>query len=157
MRQSTPILVKLGAVRIMRRLRLSIPILIVVLLAGCNGFWLDTYWRSERYMLIAIDSLGNMSLSFDTGDGISLGLVPATVYAVGSDDSYIVVKRHPSTDDWGGFDRSKIEYFVVKRSDSSSFAERQKLVRGPFTREQFERLKLSLSLPSFTKTIKELE
>lgn len=142
---------------IISRLPLSIPIVIAAAAAGCNGLSLDVYWRSEKYVLIAVDAPEQMSLSFDTGGGISLGLVPATVYAVGSDENYIVVKRHPTIDVGRSFDRSRTEYFVVKRTNSSSFNERKELVRGPFTQEEFEGLTVSLSLPSFTKTIEQLE
>jgi len=26
------------------------------LVAGCDGLWLDTYWRSEKYVLVAVDA-----------------------------------------------------------------------------------------------------
>lgn len=131
----------------------------LVFFAGCdsNGLSWDTYWRSERYVLLAIDARAAMSLSFDEGDGTALGLVGATVFAIGSDDKYIVVKQHPSTDNFGAFNRSITNYFVVERNSSPSYTERQKGVRGPLTRDEFEKLAATLSLPKFTKTFDDLQ
>ena len=51
-------------------------------LSGCNGLWLDTYWRSERYVLLAVDAKSQMGLSFDLGNGTAMGLVGATVFSL---------------------------------------------------------------------------
>ena len=61
--------------------------LVAVLVAGCDGLWLDTYWRSERYVLLAVDARGQMSLSFDLGNGTAVGLVGPTVFSVGVGNS----------------------------------------------------------------------
>src|ERR1041384_2335642 len=130
----------------------------LALFAGCgNGLSLDQYWRSERYVLLAIDARGQMNLSFDEGDGTALGLVGPTVFSIGADDKYIVVKQHPSKDTFGAFDRSITNYFVVERTTSPSFADRQKGIRGPLTKEEVEKLAASLPLPRFTKTFSDLE
>ena len=58
----------------MRR-KVVISALAAVLLVGCNGLWLDTYWRSEKYVLLAVDARGQMNLAFDLGNGTAVGLV----------------------------------------------------------------------------------
>ena len=130
---------------------------IAALLAGCNRLGLDEYWRSERYVLIAIDDKGQMNLSFDQGDGSALGLVSATVFSIGADDKHIVVKQHPKTDGFGHSDRSKTNYFVVDRTASGSWADRKKGVRGPLSEGEFEKLASTLSLPAFTRTFNDLQ
>jgi hypothetical protein len=129
--------------------------LAATLLTGCNGLWLDTYWRSERYILTAVDALGQMSLDFDIGDGTAIGLVEPNVFSVGADDRYIVVKRHPGNA-FGEFDRTITEYFIVKRVDGN-FEARKSAVQGPITSAAFNQLASELHLPPFSKTIKELE
>lgn len=119
---------------------------------GCDSFWLDCYWRSERYLLVAIDSKEQMSLIFDLGNGTGLGLVGPIVFAVGANDKHIVVKQHPSL-----YDKTLTNYFVVERSASDDFEERQKLVTGPFTKQEFESLSDSLRLPPFEKIFNDLE
>ena len=142
-----------------REMVLNIGIVIAVgfLLVGCDGLWPDTCWRSERYVLLAVDTSGQMSLSFDLGDGTCMRLVGATVYSIGANDKYIVVKQHPSTDDFGGFDQATTRYFIVERTASPSFADRQKGVRGPLTKEEFEKQAGSLSLPNFSRTFDDLK
>lgn len=130
--------------------------LTTTMLAGCSWLWLDTYWRSERYVLTAVDTLGQMHLVFDLGDGAAIGLVGPTVFSIGADTQYIVVKRHPGNA-FGEFDRKVIEYFVLRRVQSEDFGARQRGVQGPFALAEFEKLTNQLHLLPFTKTISELE
>lgn len=120
-----------------------------------DKLWPDTYWRSERYVLIAVDSPGQMTLSFELGDGSTVGLVGPTVFSIGTDDRYIVVKQHPSRNSFGEFDRSKINYF--HRTTSAALPDREKGVLGPMRKDEFEKVAQQLSLPPFSKTITTLE
>ena len=124
---------------------------------GCDGFSLDTYWRSGNYRLLAVDDLGQMSLVFPTGNGTGIGIVGPTVFAIGENEKFIVLKVHPSTDEFGGFDRSVTHYFVVERTASPHLADAEKGVRGPFTKAEFDKLAVTQSFPKFTKTLKKLE
>lgn len=121
------------------------------ILAGCDGLWPDAYWRAERYVLLAIDAREQMNLAFDLGNGTASGLVNATVFSIGSDDRYIVVMQHP------GGDRSVTNYFFVERTSSSRSEDRENGVRGPLSKEEFEKFSADLSLPTFTKTFDDLK
>jgi len=133
-----------------------LAVVVLALLMGCNGLWLDTYWRSEKYVLLAIDTPGQMSLSIDEGHGSALELVGPTVFSIGANDAYIVLKQHPSKNAFGDFDRSITNYFIVTRVKSSNFADRKKGVRGPMNADEFGRLQKPLALPKFDKTFDEL-
>ena len=98
-----------------------------------------------------------MNLAFDTGGGSAIGLVGPTVFAVGSDDHFIVVKRHPNEGAEQKFDRLITEYFVVTRTNSGSWHEAQAGVKGPLTKQAFDELRISLKLPDFTKMITDLQ
>lgn len=124
-------------------------------LVGCD--WPDKHWRSEKYVLSAIDTPGWMLLGFDPGRGGTYCLVGPTVFSVGADDRYIVVKQHPPTDRFGAFDRAVTNFFVVERTTSLRLADREKGVRGPMDAAEFERLAGTLALPKFTKTFRDLE
>ena len=130
---------------------------LVILLSSCNKLSLDTYWRSEKYVLIAIDARGQMELDFDNGDGTGTGIIGPTVFSIGADEKYIVVMQHPSKDAFGSFDRTVTNYFVVKRTTSTSSTERQKGVQGPLSKNEFEKLTVTLSLPKFSKTFDDLK
>jgi len=124
---------------------------------GCSKFSLDAHWRSGKYVLIAVDTRGQMSLAIDDQNGMSSALVGPTVFSIGADDRYIVVKQHPSKDAFGGLDRSVTNYFIVDRAVSSGPADGQKAVRGPLGEEEFKTLSATLSLPAFTKTFDDLK
>ena len=99
-----------------------------------------------------------MSLSFDMQNGTALSLVGPTVFSIGDDENYIVIKQHPSTDALGSsFNRGITNYYLVTRSRSPQFAEREKGVRGPMTEAEFAKLKITLHLPAFTKTFEDLK
>ena len=133
-------------------------IIAAALICGCDGLSLDTYWRSERYVLLAIDAKSQMNLAFDLENGTALGLVGPTVFSIGADDKYIVLKQHPAKDQFASsVDRSVTKYFIVERSQSPEFRDREKRVRGPMEKGEFEKLAVSLSLPSFSKTFHDLE
>jgi hypothetical protein len=133
-------------------------IVAAALICGCDGLSLDKYWRSERYVLLAIDAKSQMNLAFDLKNGTALGLVGPTVFSIGADDKYIVLKQHPATDHHASsVDRSVTKYFIVERTQSPEFRDRKKRVRGPMEKEEFEKLATSLSLPSFNKTFPDLE
>ena len=127
----------------------------VCALAGCNMWSMDAYWRSGKYMLVAIDSSSQMSLSVDLNNGGALGIVGPTVFAVGANEKFIVLKQHPS--EGYGYDRSLTNYFIVKRNSTPASMADENSVQGPLTKDQFDKLSKQLSLPAFSKTFKDLE
>src|SRR4051812_43225163 len=79
-------------------------------------------------------------------EGGSLGLVDWTVYAVGSNDRYIVVKQHPQGN------KAVTNYFIVdKRAALPTNPARA--VLGPLTEAEFSVQTRSLHLPKFTKVL----
>jgi len=127
------------------------------ILAACSKFSLDTEWHSGDYLLIAVDTRGQMYLAFDEKSDNPSALVGPTVFSIGADDKYIVVKQHPSTNDVGGFNRSVTNYFIIDRAINPGPGNRQKAVRGPLGVEEFGKLSAAQSLPPFTKTFDDLK
>lgn len=126
-------------------MRILLTTLLLIVLAACSEWSYDTHWKSGDFRLIAIDTLSQMTLLHEPS---SMFLVESTIFAVGDDEKHIVLKQHPSTEGGRKFDRSVTNYFIVARD---------KTVRGPLTKEQFDALSTSLSLPPFTKVFDELQ
>jgi hypothetical protein len=126
-------------------MRIFLNTLLLIVLAACSEWSYDTQWKSGDFRLIAIDTLSQMTLLHEPS---SMFLVESTIFAVGDDEKHIVLKQHPSNEGGREFDRSVTNYFIV---------ERDKTVRGPLTKEQFDALSNSLSLPPFTKVFDELQ
>jgi hypothetical protein len=137
-------------------MRFPVAICAFITLAGCDAFSPDTYWSSGEYELTAIDVKGQMMLAVDLHNGGSIGIVGPTVFSLGADEHYIVVKQHPAKDNFGNFDRAVINYFIVTRLPGSGL-DKEKGVRGPLSKDDFERLSASAHLPQFTKTFPDLE
>lgn len=97
-----------------------------------------------------------MDLSVDLHDGGAVGVVGPTVFSVGANDKYIMVKQHPAKDGFGRYDQTVMNYYVVTRLNGPAW-ERDKSVRGPLTKEQFDELSATTRLPSFTKTCVDLQ
>src|SRR6266545_2418598 len=87
--------------------------------------WPDASWRHDPYYLIEIDTEAQMNLSFDSAKDGLMTLVGPTVYAVGINSRYVVVKQHPSSDGLK-FDRAVTNYFVVDRRTETGAGWRRK-------------------------------
>jgi hypothetical protein len=103
------------------------------------------------YILVAIDSPEQMSVSYDLGDGSSIGRINSVVFAVGWSDHYIVAKQHPMAN------RSITSFYYLDLSKDSKYAEPTNSVVGPLTEAEFAQRQRELGLPAFTRTIKNLE
>jgi hypothetical protein len=136
--------------------RLLILVSAASAVASCDALSPDTYWRSGDYELTAIDAKGQMMLAVDLHNGGSIGIVGPTVFSLGADEHFIVVKQHPAKDNFGNFDRGVTSYFVVTRLPGSA-QEKEKGVRGPLSKAEFDQLAASAHLPRFTKTFADLE
>jgi hypothetical protein len=128
--------------------------ILIAIVPACNKWSIDTNWKSDGYRLIAIDTRSQMCLIYEKDNSALIG---PTIFAVGSNKKYIVIKQHPETDQvTDNFDRSVTNYFIVERR-GGSFDHRQAGVRGPLKKEAFEKLAVSLSLPEFSKTFDDLK
>jgi hypothetical protein len=63
---------------------------------GCAWFDSGVPWRDGQYKLLWIDLPDEVELVYDMGGGGSVPLVEARVFAVGTDDRYVVAKQHPA-------------------------------------------------------------
>ena len=122
--------------------------LCALLPAACGLFDSGIPWRKGRFALLWIDLPDEVSLSYDEGDGAWSEIIPARVFAVGSDDRYIVAQQHP------GGDKAITNYFILdtRQHDSSH---RAGLI-GPLTAAQFEGRARELTLPPFTTVLESL-
>lgn len=142
----------------LRRSGLIVAVLcFIAIVLGCGGIagpvdrWLvndiglahnDTRDQNE---LVEIEGEGDGAKPVQT-------LVPATVFAVGWNESHVIAKRHPREEPFGPFDRTQTEYYIV--------VVRNKKVYGPFDRAEFamhcDLLSVSEDL-DFTLTYQDLE
>ena len=127
------------------------------MLPRCDRLWPDACWRSERYVAVEVDDPGQMNLAFDMRSGSTITLVGPTVFAIGADQHYIVVKQHPATDGFGHYNREVTNYSIVERTSSSDVRERQRGILGPLSEQDFRSRVATLKLPTFQKVFRDLQ
>ena len=131
--------------------RMSIFVVAVIatlFIAGCDAYHKHLV---GPYILVAVDVEEQMSVSYDLGDGGSIGRIEPVVFSVGWDNRYIVAKRHP------GGNRSVTDFYYLDMTKDSKYADPTNSVVGPLTEAEFMQKQRELGLPSFTQTIKTLE
>ncbi|SKA96991.1 hypothetical protein SAMN02745166_02511 [Prosthecobacter debontii] len=116
--------------------------LILVCLTGCDS---GEVWRSGSYSVYWIDISTDLTLGRNLGGGSSIGRVMPQVFAVGEDADWIVAARHPESD------RFTDEFFYFAKAEDGPYKNADEVVKGPFTRAQFEQLRKELGLPGWTK------
>jgi len=120
-------------------------------LSGCGLFDSGVEWRDGPYELLWIDDPDQTSLNYDLGkNGSSIGVVDWTVFGVGSNDRYIVVKQHPQGN------KAVTNYFIVDKRGALP-TNPARAVLGPLTQGEFSVHTRSLHLPKFSKVLSSLE
>ncbi len=132
------------------RLALFVAIALCILLpTGCGrpGFVYEKN-ISGGYALIAVDVMRQMSIGRLAGDGVAIGVVPATVFAAGWDDHFIIAKQHPDN----SHERSVTNFFIIRIFDG--------IRMGPFDESTFEKERVENGVPkalNFTLVFDELK
>jgi hypothetical protein len=103
------------------------------------------------YLLVWVDTPEQMSVSYDLGDGGSVGRIEPVVFSIGWSDRYVVAKQHPAGK------RSITNFYYLDIPKDSKYADPTNSVVGPLTEAEFMQKHRELGLPSFTRTIKSLE
>ena len=125
--------------------------IVTAALSACGLFDSGVEWRDGPYELLWIDLPYQLSLSYDLDrNNGSIGLVDWTVFSVGSNDRYIVVKQHPNGN------KAVTSYFIVDKSEALP-TDPVRAVLGPLTQAEFSAKARSIQLPKFTKVLNSLE
>ena len=114
----------------------------------------------ENYYFIATDDSEGMHLSYhESSDENDYGtLIGATVFAVGNNDDYMIVKQHPRIFP-NPPDKKTTNYYILPLTKGMDWRTKNGLL-GPLTLEQFIKKRKELNIPdsvTFTKVMKDLE
>lgn len=127
----------------------------ISLLQSCMGSAHDEKLNAG-YFLSAMDVQEDMLIGFQEAD-YGIGIIEPTVFAVGQNDKFIIVKQHPKLST-GVIDKSTINYFIIplKNKVDKSPA---KNIYGPLTLEEFEKKRMEVKIEDldFTIIFKNLE
>jgi hypothetical protein len=126
-----------------------ILVAVFLLVLGCGSAH-DEHLTGP-YRLVAVDVDEQMSISYDLGNGSTVGRINETVFAYGYNHNYIVAKQHPKGD------KRLTNYYYLDITKDSLYASPSASVTGPLSKAEFDEASRQLTLPGFTKTIKHLE
>lgn len=107
--------------------------MILTFITACDS---GTLWEDEKYAAYWIDTRENVSLGIKIDESTFIGRYGPPPFSVGSNREFLVVKE-------GG-----AYYYIVKIEDSWKNDHKEGQY-GPFTKEEFMKLKLELRLPDF--------
>jgi hypothetical protein len=125
-----------------------ISLFIICLLSGCIGGlgFVTKDHICGNYYLVAPDDDVQLSLSYhEPTDGDNYGtFITETVFAVGYNEKYIIVKQHPNNN------RSITNYFILPLIKGFNWRTNNGLI-GPLTLEQFNEKRKELNIPDSLK------
>jgi len=122
-----------------------------LILSGCGLFDSGVVWRGGPYVLGWIDKPENVTISYDLGDGDSIGRIDYCVFAVGWNGNYLVAKHHP------GCDKKITNFYIIDAKKDDRFSGPEKAVIGPLTEMQYFEKAKKLKLPMFSKELVSLK
>lgn len=136
--------------------KLILYLSIIVLFGGCHGLAIEEK-IIENYYLIAGDEPAGTFLSYhESSEGNNFsGLIEATVFAVGYNDKYMLIKQHPRAFP-NQPDKKITNYYILPLKKGMDWRTKNGLV-GPLTLEQFTEKRKELNIPDEVKFTKEIE
>ena len=130
-----------------------------MLFFGCQDLAIKEKIIENYYLVAADDSEGTILSYHDSSDGNNYsGIIEATVFAVGYNDNYMIVKQHPCVLPHSP-DKKITNYYILPLKNGMDWKTKNGLV-GPLTLEQFNEKRKELNISdelTFTKEIEDLK
>ncbi|MDB8994748.1 DUF3997 domain-containing protein [Parabacteroides distasonis] len=122
---------------------ISLFFLLLPLMQSC-GFVYKQH-LTGNYYLIAVDTKDDMDVCYhrQTDDALYIGITGASVYAVGYDDDFILVKAYRALRDSMGislqrYDKNTTEYYIIPVNNTQEAWEAQENKFVAFSKKDFE-------------------
>lgn len=122
---------------------ISLFFLLLPLMQSC-GFVYKQH-LTGNYYLIAVDTKDDMNVCYhrQTDDALYIGITGASVYAVGYDDDFILVKAYRALRDSMGislqrYDKNTTEYYIIPVNNTQEAWEAQENKFVAFSKKDFE-------------------
>ena len=123
----------------------SFLILLLLLIMQSCGFVYERH-LTGNYYLIAVDTKEDMDVCYhqqNDDDAPYTGITGASVYAVGYDNDFILVKAYRALRDSIGislprYDKNTTEYYIIPVNNTQEAWEAQENKLGAFSKKDFE-------------------
>lgn len=129
---------------------------IFLVLTGCSGLALKEK-IIDNYYLIATDVDEDCGLSYhEPSDGSNYaGIIDATVFSVGYNDKYMIIKQHPRTFP-NPPDKKITNYYILPLKKGMDWKNKNGLM-GPLSLEKYNEKRKELNIPISLTFIRERE
>ncbi|TKG95776.1 DUF3997 domain-containing protein [Puteibacter caeruleilacunae] len=138
------------------KFNLSVILLVSMIFTSCIGSVVYERKLTAGYELSANDHISGMSI-YTTDEQYQIGIVNATVFAVGYNKNFIIVKQHPF--EGNSVNKAITNYFIIPiKNDGNLPPDKNKI--GPLTYHDFLKKRNELGISNdlnFTITIDELQ
>lgn len=139
--------------------KLMLYLSISLLFVGCQDLAVKEK-IIDNYFLVAADASEWTSLSYhEDNEGTNYSsLIEATVFAVGYNDNYMIVKQHPCILP-NPPDKTITNYYILPLKEGMDWRTKNGLI-GPLTEQEFIEKRKELNIPdevTFTKEIEDLK
>jgi hypothetical protein len=103
-----------------------------------------------------MDVAEDMEIIHIDKDGYMISIIGATVFAVGKDENFIIVKQHPKNEN--RIDKKSVNYFIIPLKNKRSNIEEKNII-GPLSLKEFNNIKnkFNISNMNFDIVFKDLE
>lgn len=131
-------------------------VLISLFISGCLGTAYELELENGYYLL-AVDTRSDMSLGTTLSGDIGVGVIDATVFAVGQNSNLIVVKQHPKISPQV-IDKAITNYYIIPLHKPVSKSKENNYY-GPMSKTEFDKMLKKLNEPyiDFDIVFKDLE
>lgn len=117
-----------------------LPLLALLVAVSCFPFDAGEHRLDAEYYLRATDIPAQMALYRQVSARDGIERIGPTVFAAGADTRHVIAQRHPANE------RARTEYFILERARDTDLASPAASVRGPFSKEEFERERVRLGV-----------
>lgn len=132
---------------------ISLLFLLLLIMQSC-GFVYERH-LTGNYYLIAVDTKEDMDVCYhqqEDDDAPYTGITGASVYAVGYDGDFILVKAYRALRDSMGislqrYDKNTTDYYIIPVDNTQEAWEAQENKFGTFSRKDFEVRRKELGVP----------
>jgi hypothetical protein len=140
-------------------IRILLFIIIVMVSTGCGGLAVKEKIVENYYFVAGDDPAGTFLSYHESSDGNNYsGIIEATVFAVGYNNNFMIVKQHPRKFP-NPPDKSITNYYILPLKEGMDWRSKNGLI-GPLTKSEFIKKRKELGVPNnltFTKILKDLQ
>jgi hypothetical protein len=137
---------KYSKLKRMKKCKLLVGLLILIQYSCLDNFLYEKK-VVDKYYLIAMDDLNDMSLNYKLDDGVYIGIVNEGLFEIGNNGIFIILKQHPIDHFSEKPLMDSTNFFIIQIDKSLSKYEVEENFIGPLNETEFLKERKELGIP----------